>query len=114
MVDLANIDIGYGVQKTHTQCSRCVGRALPNSVQIGAAIRMIRKAKRPKVSIEALALVAGMDKSYLTDIELLNRNPSWETLRVVVEALEIDLGDLVDVALAMPPHATPEADESVS
>jgi transcriptional regulator with XRE-family HTH domain len=94
-----------------------MGGRLPNSVQIGAAIREIRTAVQPKVSIEALALAAGIDKSYLTEIELGKRPKfSWEKMRVVVEALElgfdVDIDRLIEVALTMPPDAKPEADET--
>ncbi len=47
---------------------------------MGAAIRKVREEKQPKLTIEALALVAGMDKGYLSDIERLKRNPSWDKL----------------------------------
>jgi transcriptional regulator with XRE-family HTH domain len=88
-------------------------RRLPNSVQIGAAIRKIRQAEQPKASIEALALRAGIDKSYLTEIELGQREKfSWETMRVVVEALDVGPDELIRVALTMSPDAKPEADET--
>ncbi len=88
-----------------------MGEKLPNSVQLGAALRKIREARKPKLSIERVALDAGIDKSFLTDIELLNRNPSWETVRAVVEALDIDLDELMEVARSLP-AAKSEADET--
>jgi transcriptional regulator with XRE-family HTH domain len=94
-----------------------MGRRLPNSVQIGEAIRKIRTAEQPKVSIEALALASGVDKSYLTEIQLGKRPKfSWEKMRVVVEALDlrfdVDLDGLIEVALTMPPDTKLEADET--
>lgn len=79
---------------------------------MGAAIRKVREEKQPKLTIEALALAAGMDKGYLSDIERLKRNPSWDKLAPLVEALEIDLAALIREARTMPPDAKPETDES--
>lgn len=88
-------------------------KRLPSSVQIGAAIRKIREAREPDLTIEALAQAADIDTSYLSDIERLLRNPSWEIVAALVEALDIDLMELVDEALRMPADASPEADKPV-
>jgi transcriptional regulator with XRE-family HTH domain len=68
----------------------------PTSAELGAAIRELREARGP--SIEALALAAGVDPSYLSGIERGKRNPTWEKLRPIVEALEAEWSTVVQIA----------------
>ena len=82
---------------------------LPNSAQIGRAIRKTREEKAPDLSREDFALSAGISVSYLSNIENGQRKFSWEVLATLVEALEVDLGDLLIVAQGMPPEAGSKA-----
>jgi transcriptional regulator with XRE-family HTH domain len=68
----------------------------PTSAQLGAAIRELREEKGP--SIEGLALAAGVDPSYLSGIERGKRNPTWEKLRPIVEALGVETSEMVELA----------------
>lgn len=68
----------------------------PTSSQLGAAIRQLREERGP--TIEALALAAGVDPSYLSGIERGKRNPTWEKLRPIVEALGVETSTLVELA----------------
>jgi transcriptional regulator with XRE-family HTH domain len=86
-----------------------VADRLPNSAQIGRAIRKTREEKAHDLSSEDFALTAGVSPSYLSNIENGRRKFSWEVLATLVEALEVDLGDLITVAQGMPPKAGPKA-----
>jgi transcriptional regulator with XRE-family HTH domain len=66
---------------------------VPNSKQLGVAIRAERKKK--KLTIEALAEAAEMDTSYLSGIERRGRNLTWLKLTAIVKALEVDTSALV-------------------
>jgi transcriptional regulator with XRE-family HTH domain len=67
--------------------------SIPNSKQLGIEIRERREEK--DLTIEGLAGAAGVDTSYLSDIERLGKNPSWEKLASIVRALDIDASALV-------------------
>ncbi len=82
---------------------------LPNSVQIGKAIRKIREEKVPDLSSEDFALSAKISPSYFSNIENGRRKFSWEVLASLVEALGVDLLDLITVAQGMPPEMDPKA-----
>jgi transcriptional regulator with XRE-family HTH domain len=66
---------------------------IPNSRQLGAAIRECRK--KAGVTIEGLAGRAGMDTSYLSGIEREGRNLSWRKLTSIAGALKVDVSMLV-------------------
>jgi XRE family transcriptional regulator, regulator of sulfur utilization len=68
----------------------------PTSAELGAAIRELREARGP--TIEALALAAGVDPSYLSGIERGRRNPTWEKLRPIFEALGVETSTVVEIA----------------
>jgi transcriptional regulator with XRE-family HTH domain len=85
-----------------------VADRLPNSVQIGKAIRKKREEENPELAGEELALRAGISTSYLSNIENGQRKFSWEVLAALVEALGVDLGDLITVAQGMPPERAPK------
>lgn len=73
----------------------------PTSAQIGAAIRQLRVQRG--LTIEGLANAAEMHSTYLSGIERGWGNPSWEKLRLVIDALEIDAAELVGLASTMTP-----------
>jgi transcriptional regulator with XRE-family HTH domain len=68
----------------------------PISEHLGAAIRKLREESGD--SIEALALDAGIDPSYLSGIERGLRNPSWEKTEPIAAALGAKLSTLVQIA----------------
>src|ERR1700677_880149 len=57
----------------------------PTNAALGRAIRRLRKGRR--LSIETLALDADMHPTYLSGIERGKRNPTWNKLRGLAEAL---------------------------
>jgi transcriptional regulator with XRE-family HTH domain len=66
------------------------------SAQLGAVIRKLREESGE--SIEALALDAEIDPSYLSGIERGLRNPSWEKTEPIAAALGVKLSTLVLLA----------------
>jgi transcriptional regulator with XRE-family HTH domain len=66
------------------------------SVRLGWAIRSLRK--RRKITIEALALDAGMHPTYLSGIERGERNPSWGKLCDLADTLGIPAATIADAA----------------
>lgn len=59
---------------------------LPNAA-LGRAIRRLRRERR--LSIEALALEAGLHPTYLSGIERGVRNPTWSKLCALAGALGV-------------------------
>jgi transcriptional regulator with XRE-family HTH domain len=78
---------------------------VPNSKQLGFAIRERREDQ--KLTIEQLAAKAGVDTSYLSGIERLGRNPSWNKLTRIIQALDVDASALIERAeqIALAEHA---------
>lgn len=67
---------------------------------IGKVIRMYRK--RKGYSINQLADIAGVSKSYLSKIERgVHRNPSVEFLKKVSRALKVELKELFDTEVML-------------
>jgi len=62
--------------------------------QLGYRIRYLRQEK--KMSIEDLALEAGINRNYLGDLERGTRNPTLIILNKIAKALEIDLSTLFE------------------
>ena len=60
---------------------------------IGETIRLLRQKKR--MSQEQLALQAGINTSYLGQVERGEKNPTIKTLEKIANALEISLSDLI-------------------
>lgn len=60
--------------------------------QLGMRIRYLRKNK--KWSIEDLALEAGINKNYLSDLERGKRNPTLNILEKIALSLDISLEEL--------------------
>lgn len=70
-----------------------MGGANPTAAQLGTAIRELRESR--DLTLEALALVAGLHPTHLSAIELGHTNPGWEKLRSLADAFEIDTSALV-------------------
>jgi transcriptional regulator with XRE-family HTH domain len=64
----------------------------PTNVDLGAAIRLLRCARR--VTIEDLAHAADMHPTYLSGIERGVRNPTWVKLAALAHALDIPVSAL--------------------
>ena len=60
--------------------------------QLGMRIRFLRKQRN--LSIEDLALEAGVNKNYLSDLERGMRNPSLKILSKIATALKISISEL--------------------
>jgi XRE family transcriptional regulator, regulator of sulfur utilization len=67
-----------------------------SSAQLGAAIRLFRESRAQ--TIEDLAADAGIHWTYLSGIEHGKRNPSWQVVSGLSEALDVDLGEIARVA----------------
>ncbi len=82
---------------------------IPTSAQLGTAFRQLREERG--LTIEDLAGMAGIHTTYLSEVERKLRNPSWEVVRAVTSAFEIDFPELLSlaetVAAAEPPGDQP-------
>jgi transcriptional regulator with XRE-family HTH domain len=63
------------------------------NAELGKAIRRLRQARR--LTIEALALDAGMHPTYLSGIERGIRNPTWDKLASLAEVLQVPVSVIV-------------------
>lgn len=68
----------------------------PTPARLGDAIRWFRK--RRGLSIEELAEEADIHTTYLSGIELGRRNPSWNIIRSLSEALDVEVSAVVLLA----------------
>jgi transcriptional regulator with XRE-family HTH domain len=68
----------------------------PSSRQLGAAIRQIRQDRDQ--SLEDLAANAGIHWTYLSEIEMGKRNPTWMVVGALAEALDVEIADLAKLA----------------
>lgn len=66
---------------------------MPTNEDLGRAIRRLREARA--MTIEALALDAGVHPTYLGGIERGLRNPSWERITRVARALDVPVSAVV-------------------
>jgi len=64
----------------------------PANVDLGVAIRLLRRARR--LTIEDLAFAAKMHPTYLSGIERGRRNPTWDKLTALARALDIPVSAL--------------------
>jgi transcriptional regulator with XRE-family HTH domain len=64
----------------------------PANVDLGVAIRLLRRARR--LTIEDLAFAADMHSTYLSGIERGRRNPTWDKLTALARALDIPVSAL--------------------
>lgn len=62
--------------------------------RFGARMRRFRKAMKPKVSQEALADIAGLDRSYTGKIERGEKNVSLVNINRIADALKVEVADL--------------------
>lgn len=62
--------------------------------RFGARMRHFRTAIRPKVSQEALADIAGLDRSYTGKIERGKKNVSLVNINRIADALQVDVAEL--------------------
>ena len=63
--------------------------------KLGKRIRVIRKEKG--ISQEDLATDAGIERAYMGSIERGERNPTYDKLLSIADALSVSLSELVDV-----------------
>jgi transcriptional regulator with XRE-family HTH domain len=73
-----------------------VPTSTPTPARLGDAIRWFRK--RRDLSIEELAGKAEIHTTYLSGIELEQRNPSWNIIRSLSEALDVEISAVVLLA----------------
>jgi transcriptional regulator with XRE-family HTH domain len=87
-------DSGYARSRAHA--GRPGAERPPTSADMGCAIRVLRR--RRGLSIEALALNAGMHPTYLSSIEREGRNPSLTKLWSLADALGVPFGQMARLA----------------
>ena len=63
------------------------------SAALGRAVRDLRKDR--SISQETLAHLSGMDRTYVGGIERGERNPTYETLRRLCDALGVRSSELI-------------------
>lgn len=68
------------------------------AVDLGRAIRRIRREQRPSLSIRELARASGMHPTYLSGIERGLRNPTWAKLNRLAQGLDVPLMQVVHAA----------------
>jgi transcriptional regulator with XRE-family HTH domain len=66
----------------------------PLHVAFGRAIRALREER--EISQEDMAIMAGMDRSYVGGIERGERNPSLKNVLALTDALGVSTVDLFD------------------
>lgn len=64
-----------------------------HNADLGRTIRRLRGAR--DLTIEGLALDAGMHPTYLSGIERGRRNPTWNKLADLAEALEVPVSTII-------------------
>jgi transcriptional regulator with XRE-family HTH domain len=62
--------------------------------RFGARMRHFRKAMKPKVTQEALADIAGLDRSYTGKIERGKKNVSLVNINRIADALKVEAAEL--------------------
>jgi transcriptional regulator with XRE-family HTH domain len=67
-----------------------------SGADLGQAVRRLRRAHR--LTIEDLAFAAGVHRTYLSSIERGERNPSWNTLCGLADALDVSVPTLAEKA----------------
>lgn len=84
---------------------------------LGRAVRRLRNERG--VTIEALADVAGMDRTYLQKMEVKGRNLSWNKLAGLASSLGLTIAELAEEAernratAAQPPSSELQAAEAL-
>lgn len=76
----------------------------PTLVQLGAAIRSLRGQR--ELSIEALAAETGLHTVSVSRIENGKQNPTWIALSSLATALDVEMIDLVQLAIEQPASKT--------
>lgn len=69
---------------------------MPTNADLGRAVRRLRRERH--LTIEALALDAGLHPTYLSGIERGIRNPTWAKLCGLTLALDVSLSVIVQAA----------------
>jgi transcriptional regulator with XRE-family HTH domain len=75
----------------------------PTLAQLGAAIRALREER--SLSIEALAAEADLHTVSVSRIEGGKQNPTWIALTNIATALDVQILDLVRLAVEQPSKA---------
>ena len=68
-----------------------------DNIQAQFANRLIELRKKRNLSQEELALLCGVDRSYIGRIERLERNPSLVILNKIAKGLNMNLSELLNM-----------------
>lgn len=63
-------------------------------VAFGMRVRMLRKERN--VSLRQFALMIGIDKGFLVDVELGRKSPTLDTIAKIAAGLDMSLGELLE------------------
>jgi transcriptional regulator with XRE-family HTH domain len=69
---------------------------MPTNIDLGRAIRRLRREQRR--TIETLALDADMHPTYLSGIERGVRNPTWDKITSLAQTLGVPMSAIVQIA----------------
>lgn len=61
----------------------------PHNIAFGKALREMRQAYRPKMTQERLAEISGLDRTFVSLLELGDRSPTLNTVFALAQALEV-------------------------
>lgn len=61
--------------------------------KLGSRVQTLRKQKG--LTQEALAEAAGLNRSYIAEIEMGRRNPSLDSLKIIAVGLDVSLSKLL-------------------
>jgi transcriptional regulator with XRE-family HTH domain len=64
--------------------------------KVGARLRAIRTSRSPKMSQEALAHAAGLERAYVSGVERGEFNISVDTLTRLARVLHVHIGEFFD------------------
>jgi transcriptional regulator with XRE-family HTH domain len=73
-----------------------VSKATPTTKALGAAVRELRK--RSDLSQEDLAHRSGLHPTYISGIERGLRNPTWQSIGRLCQALGVQVSELARLA----------------
>jgi transcriptional regulator with XRE-family HTH domain len=69
---------------------------VPTKADLGQAIRRLRRERH--LTIEALAFAAYVHPTYLSGIERGVRNPTWDKITSIAQALDVPVSAIVQTA----------------
>lgn len=79
----------------------------PPSTRLGSAMRRLRQERN--LSQEALADLAGLDRTFISLLERGRRGATLETAEAIATAFGLSLGELIQEMAGEPSHSPPKS-----